>query len=474
MASLPRSTPADQGVDPTAVLALLESLQSHPGIEMHSLMLLRHGHVVAEGWWAPYQPDHRPLLYSLSKTFATTAVAFAQAEGLLDLDDPVLRHFPEHDAEVTDPRTRSMTLRHLITMASGHDRDTLGEVLAIDPGDPVRGFLLLPPDQEPGTIFAYNQPCTYTLAAVIQRHAGMRLSDYLRPRLLDPLGIGDVGWQEHPPGCQLGFTGLHARTEDVARLGQLYLQQGRWDDRQLLPAAWTADATRKHVDNAGLQPEKPDWEQGYGYQFWVARHGYRGDGAFGQFCVVLPEHDAVLVTTAGTEEMQAVLDAVWTHLLPGLGRAPADTGAGEQLSTRLSSLALEPCGGDPEPADPGSWTGARVVAAAGDGFPTTLTEVEVRRSPQGWALTLVEPDDQVTTTFTPGAWTSSTPVTSRDGLVLPVAASGGWNGGSLRVEIQFLESAHRMDVQVTPDSATAAWRTPPLRDPPLRQLRCPD
>jgi hypothetical protein len=385
----------------------------------------------------------------------------------------VLRHFPEHAAEVTDPRTREMTLRHLITMASGHDRDMLAEVLALDPTDPVRGFLLIPPDEEPGTVFAYNQPCTYTLAAVIQRNAGMTLTDYLRPRLLDPLGIGEVGWHELPPGRELGFTGLHARTEDVAKLGELYLRHGRWEGRQLLPESWAAEATRKHVDNAGLQPGKPDWEQGYGYQFWMARHGYRGDGAFGQFCVVLPEHDAVLVTTGGTEDMQAVLDAVWTHLLPGFDRAPADEDAAQRLSARLSSLRLDPSGGEHDPTDPDSWVGVRSTATVGDGSPTTLTAVEVDRSPQGWVLTLVEPDDSVTVRFTPGEWAPSTPSTSRDGLALPVAASGGWHGEVLRVEVLFLESAHRMDLQVSPGMASAAWRTRPLDDPPLRRLRCP-
>jgi CubicO group peptidase (beta-lactamase class C family) len=474
MTSLPRSTPAEQGVDPGALLALLDALAARPEVEMHSLMVLRHGHVVAEGWWAPYRPDHRPLLYSLSKAFTSTATAFAQAEGLLHLDDPVLQHFPEHASEVTDARTRSTTLRHLITMASGHTRDMLGEAVAADPADPVRGFLLLPPEEEPGSVFAYNQPCTHTLACVIQRTAGMSLVDYLRPRLLDPLGIGPVGWHTMPPGHQMGFSGLHARTEDVAKLGQLHLQRGRWHDRQLLPAEWVAEATRKHVDNAGQQPGKPDWEQGYGYQFWMARHGYRGDGAFGQFCVVLPDHDVVVATTGGTDEMQTVLDMFWDHLLPGLDRDGIDVDRVQAVLTgRLSALTLEPRGGGTGPEEPVAWGGRRWEVTAGGGLSTTVTSIELDRTEERWGLVLVEADDRLVVPFAPGRWLSSRPTTSRDGLDVPVAASGGWEDGTLRVEVLMLENAHRMDVDITPESATATWRAPPLGDPPLRRMRCP-
>ena len=295
---LPRSTPADQGVDPAAILSFLDALDERPDIEMHSLMVVRHGQVVAEGWWAPYSAGRPQLLYSLSKSFTSTAAAFAQAEGLLDLDDAVISHFPEFAADITGSRSRSVKVRHVASMASGHTRDMLGEAIKSDPEEPVRGFLLNPPDRDPGTVFAYSQPCTYTLASIIQRNAGMPLTRYLRPRLFDPLGIGHVGWHTFPPGREQGFSGLHARTEDVAKLGLLYLQRGRWEGAQLIPEEWVAQATSKQVSNA--ENPAPDWQQGYGFQFWMSRHGYRGDGAFGQFCVILPEQDAVVVTTAYT------------------------------------------------------------------------------------------------------------------------------------------------------------------------------
>jgi len=483
--SLPRSTPASQQVDPAAITGFLDALAARPDIEMHSLMVVRHGHVVAEGWWAPYSAERPHLLYSLSKSFTSTAAAFAQAEGLLDLDDPVVSHFGEFAAEITDPRTRSVKIRHVAAMASGHTREMLPEALGRDRNEPVRGFLLIPPDREPGTVFAYSQPCTYTLASIIQRNAGLPLTSYLRPRLFDPLGIGHVGWYLFPPGREQGFSGLHARTEDIAKLGLLYLQRGRWEGTQLIDEKWVAEATSKQV----AHPEEPgsDWNQGYGFQFWMSRHGYRGDGAFGQFCVVLPEHDTVIVTTAFTLEMQAVLNAMWDHLLPGLGTARPGADAGpapdqDRLAARLASLGLPACGGAPAPADWSPWASApfTVSARTADISPygpvqPSLTSVEVTPGDDGWQLTLAEPDDALAVPVRTGTWAVSDRA-ARNGDVVPVAVSGGWlDDRTLRAEVIFLETPHRMDITCSLPGRTAevVWRHPPLSPSRLRDLHCP-
>jgi CubicO group peptidase (beta-lactamase class C family) len=450
--ALPRSTPVEQQADPAAILAFLDAVEARPDIEMHSLMVVRNGHVIAAGWWAPYSPDRRQFLYSLSKSFTSTAAGFARAEGLLDLDDPVVKHFPEFEADITDPRSRAIKVRHVAAMASGHTRDMAGEALSHDPDEPVRGFLLVPPDREPGSAFAYSQPCTYTLASIIQRNAGMPLTEYLQPRLFDPLGIGPVGWQTWPPGRQQGFSGLFARTEDIAKLGLLYLRRGRWQGRQLLPADWVAEATAKQVDNA--DQENPDWRQGYGFQFWRARHGYRGDGAFGQFCVVLPEQDTVVASTAYTHDMQGVLDALWEHLLPGLdtaGRpvsqaAVSQTAVAQQeLTARLAELALPAAAGTPAPANWAEWT-------------------------------LTDAGNSVTFPAGSGTWAVSTPA-DQHGHPVPVAASGGWDhAGTLRAEVIFLETPHRLEITGTlpARTGTARWLTPPLGHRTLDDLRCPD
>jgi CubicO group peptidase (beta-lactamase class C family) len=485
--SLPRSTPEAQQVDPAAILHFLDAVEDHPGVEMHSLMVVRHGHVVAEGWWAPYSAERPQRLYSLSKSFTSTAAAFAQAEGLFDLDDTVVSHFGEFDADISDPRSRSVKIRHVASMASGHTREMLGEALARDPAEPVRGFLLIPPDREPGTVFAYSQPCTYTLASIIQRNAGLPLTRYLRPRLFDPLSIGHVGWQTFPPGREQGFSGLHARTEDIAKLGQLYLQRGRWDGVQLIPGQWVDEATSKQVGN----PDgwDPDWQQGYGFQFWMARHGYRGDGAFGQFCVILPEHDTVVVTTAYTLEMQAVLDAMWAHLLPGLGpAAPADASAHGQLGARLGRLALPACQAAPAPADWAQWTGKAFTVTTGAGGATeafgafgggqiqpAVSSVTVAPGTDGMQLSLTERANSLTLSVGAGDWAVSAP---RDdhGDTIPVAASGGWlDDRTFRAEVIFLETPHRMDItcSLADRRAEAVWRHPPLSRNRLQDLHCP-
>ncbi|BCJ36018.1 hypothetical protein Athai_35210 [Actinocatenispora thailandica] len=392
------------------------------------------------------------MLYSLSKSFTSTALGLALDEGLLRLDDRVVDFFPEYRELATDPGTRAMRVRHLASMSSGHTRDTWDEVFESDPADPVRGFLRLPPDREPGTVFAYNQPATYTLGVILQRLTGTTLAGYLRPRLFEPLGIGAPGWQQDGSGRDLGFVGLFLPTDAIARLGELYLRRGVWRGHRILSEGWVAEATRPQVPTGD---ENPDWAQGYGFQFWMSRHGYRGDGAFGQFCLVLPEQDAVVAYTGATVEMQAVLDAAWRHLLPAFGTAgsAADDAA---LAERLGRLALPPVpAGDQRP---GNWSLA--PATPGD---TPLTGVQVRDG----ELVLCEPGTELRLRLAPGRWT----VTDEP---VPAAASGGWiDGTHLAVDVLFLEAPHRLSVtaDVTAGTFDARWVTAPLLPPSLRLLR---
>ena len=472
---LPRSAPADQQIDPAAVLAFVDAVEADPAIELHSLMVVRHGHVVAEGWWAPHTPERTRLLYSLSKSFTSTALGLALEEGRVGLDDTVVSYFPEFGAEITDRRSRSVTLGHLASMASGHNRDMMQEALTGDPQEPVRGFLLVAPDVEPGTVFAYSQPCTYTLAAIIQRVTGMRLSEYLRPRLFDPLGIGEVGWLTWPPGREQGFSGLFARTEDVAKLGQLYLQGGRWGEDQLLGERYVEQATSRQIDTPNQ--DNVDWRQGYGFQFWMARHGYRGDGAFGQFCVVLPAHDAVVAITGGTEAMQGVLDNLWQHLLPGLGTGRPDAAAQQDLDQRLGGLSLPALVAKPSPPRWQDWTERPFPVVPGaEGAPgAPLTSVTLGNAAHGLDVTVTEPANALSVPVGAGDWLVSAPRDSH-GDAVPVAASGGWlDDRTVRVEVIFLESPHRMDIACSLPAwtAEAAWRQVPLDGGRLQTLHRP-
>ncbi|MBI2302704.1 MAG: serine hydrolase, partial [Armatimonadetes bacterium] len=304
--SLPRATPESQGIPSAAVLAFLDHADAHLDA-LHSFMLLRHGRVVAEGWWEPYQPADPHMLFSLSKSFTSTAAGFAIAEGLLTADDPVVLFFPEDLPNPVSPNLAAMRVRHLLSMSTGHAEDTLGPVVRSTDGNWVRSFLACPVEHKPGTHFLYNSGATYLVSAIVQSLTGQTVLDWLTPRLLDPLGITGAFWESCPRGINTGGWGLNLKTEDIARFGQLYLHDGLWEGRRILPAGWVAEATRKHVPN-GDDPES-DWCQGYGYQFWRSKcQAYRGDGAFGQFCVVLPEADAVVATTSGIGDMQPVLN----------------------------------------------------------------------------------------------------------------------------------------------------------------------
>ena len=450
--TLPRTTPSAEGIDARGIDAFVTALETTADVEPHSLMILRHGRVLAEGWWAPYAPDRVHLLYSLSKSFTSTAVGFAVAEGLLGLDDTIISHFPELDAEITDERSRRIRVRHLLAMASGHRDETVERAYALDPVDLVRGFLLLPPDEEPGTLFCYNQPCTFTLGAIVQRASGLSLTEYLTPRLFDKLGISGVGWQRDDSGRQLGFSGFHATTEAVAKLGQLYLQRGAWAGEQLLSPEWVDEATRAHIDNSVW--ENPDWRQGYGFQFWMARHGYRGDGAYGQFCVILPEHDVVVAITSQSPDMQAVLDAAWTHLLPAID-APSTADADAALASRLDGAGLHPRGGD-------VFTGTFVAAQGSD--VSTLTEVRLADD-DGWIATLVEGEHELRLRIGRGTWTTTDAFT----------VSGGDESGEARIDVIFVETPHRLHLRFDrlEGTVTARWETEPLHAAPLADLRMP-
>ncbi len=479
---LPTATPAAQGVDARGVHAFLDALESAPDIEPHSLMILRHGHLVASGWWAPYTPERPHLLYSLSKSFTSAAAGFAVAEGLMRLDDPVISYFPEFEADITDPNSRAMLVRHVASMASGHLDETYERAFGRDPAEPVRGFLLTPPERAPGTVFAYNQPATYALAAIVQRVTGASLTEYLRPRLYEPLGIGEALWQQRQEGRDLGFSGLFTTTDAIARLGLLHLGGGVFQGRRLLPESWIAEATRSHVSNADGTPEgaESDWQQGYGFQFWRSRHGYRGDGAYGQYCLVLPEHDVVIAMTAATEQMQDVLKLAWEHLLPAFGDAPAGPAAGESaadaaLRERLAGLELPPLAGKPAPPDDrDAWSGAEFGPAGGEcPQQPTLRAVEVTADRDGgWTLGLVEPDARLDLPFGAPGWTVGAP----SDPAVPTAVSGGWTDqDTLAVDVIFLETPHRLTLtcSLADRSFTARWHTMPLGGGPLHGHRAP-
>lgn len=336
-AVLPRALPEDVGIPSSAVQSFLTALEEVGG--PHSVMIARRGRVAVEGWWAPYAPDLRHLLFSLSKSFASTAVGLAVSEGLLSVDDAVVSFFPDRLPERVCENLAAMRVRHLLTMTTGQHGDPTEAVISAPDGDWVRAFLAQPVEHAPGTWFVYNSAATYMCSAIVQQRTGQTLVEYLTPRLFQPLGIENPAWSSCPRGINVGGWGLSITTESILRFGLLYLGEGRWNGRQVVPADWVRAATSKQVPS-GEEGEASDWTQGYGYQFWRCRHGgFRGDGAFGQFCVVMPEQEMVVALTGGHADLQGALDAVWDHLLPALDAGGSAAG-GPALRERLTALEV--------------------------------------------------------------------------------------------------------------------------------------
>ncbi len=330
-----KKTPESLGIRSKDILTFLDRLQEKH-VELHSLVLLRHGDLAAEGWFAPYRQELPHVLYSLSKSFTSTAIGFAIQEGLLSLEDFVVSFFPEKLPGRPCENMEAMQIRHLLTMSTGHEE----EPGIIGTEDWVETFLTSYVPHKPGTHFLYNTPATYMLSAILQKVTGISVEEYLIPRLFEPLGIQEHRWEVCPKGITTGGFGLNLKTRDIARFGQFLLQEGKWEGRQLLDPQWIREATAFQVQSAW----EKDWGCGYGYQFWRCVPGqgiYRADGMHGQICVVFPEQDAVLAATAGTNG-QTELDCVWEKLLPAFQDhpLPEDPSGLAQLEERLSSLSL--------------------------------------------------------------------------------------------------------------------------------------
>jgi CubicO group peptidase (beta-lactamase class C family) len=338
---LPRSTPEAQGLPTKAVCDFVETVDKIN--TLHSFMIVRHGHVIAEGWWKPEAADKPHVLHSLSKSFNSTAVGLAIAEGKLSLDDPVLKFFPDDAPAEPSENLKSMKVRDLLTMSCGHDVESK----IVNGAPSVKQFLAHPVPHKPGTHFQYNTHGSYMLSAIVTRVTGKTTLEYLKPRLFEPLGIENPEWPSSPEGNTLGGFGLKLCTEDVAKFGQLYLQKGKWKGKQLIPEKWVEQATSKQVPNDQEPHSKIgiDWWQGYGFQFWRCTHeSFRGDGAQGQLCVVIPDKDVVVVITAETGSFQAEMNAIWEKLFPAFEpRAlPDDAATQEKLKQMIAKLEAHP------------------------------------------------------------------------------------------------------------------------------------
>lgn len=341
--SLPRSTPEAEGVSSEKIMQFIDAV-GESKLEFHSFMLLRHGKVVAEGWWNPYRADLKHTMYSVSKSFTATAVGFAVTEKRMTVEDKVISFFPDKlPAEIT-PNLAALRVKDLLSMSVGMEKEPMGIIVS---DDWVKGFLAWKIENQPGTKFLYNSAATYMLSAIVQKVTGQTVFEYLKPRLFEPLGISGIDWETDPNGTNVGGWGLRLKTEDMAKFGQMFLQKGQWNGKQILPSSWIEEASTMKIlqspEASQAKRDSSDWLQGYCYQMWRSRNNsYRGDGANGQYILVFPEKDAVITVTAETPNMQAEFNLIWQYLYPAISSEnslPASEKTAE-LKAKLNALAL--------------------------------------------------------------------------------------------------------------------------------------
>jgi len=442
--ALPRTTPESQGISSKAISQFIKAI-GESGVQWHSFMLLRHGNVVAEGWWKPFDAGYKHTLYSLSKSFTSTAIGLLVKDGKLKVTDSLISFFPDElPADVSD-NLKKITVKHVLTMNSGHGEDTLGKMRDAKDKTWTKAYLELPVPFEPGTHFLYNTGNTYMLGAIVYKLTGQTLEQFLAPRLFQPLGIEGYDWEKSPQGLNTAGYGLRIKTEDIAKFGQMYLQKGKWNGKEILPEAWVNEATSRQSSS---QDNDSDWGQGYGYQFWRCKPGfYRGDGAYGQFCIVMPEQDAVLAITSESWDMQKSMTTAWQNLLPAMQTAslPNSTSDLSALKDDLKKLVLPVTKGSV--ASPSKFNNKKFKL---DNNEFGATEMQFRFSKDGCDWITKTSKGETTIRFGWENWSvnknsSAYPFTVAGRINVPskIAGTATWiNDNTLQLDAKFVEAIH--------------------------------
>lgn len=468
---------ATPGLPAAAVRVLIDSLSAE-GLDPHALAIARGGTILAEHAWAPWSADRAALSYSASKTFTSLAIGLLEGEGRLSLDDAAATLLGLPDAH-------GITVRHLLTMNTGHSQ-AQADSFDFD----VRTLLSTPPAAAPGTSFAYNSDATYALSCIVTALTGERLTDYLRPRLLDPLGIGRR-WMKPAFGIEQGASGFHLTVRDLAQLGILLAGGGRYGGAQVVPGDYVDELSRPWSDTRDpSEPADPenDWTYGYGYQVWRGRHGFRVDGAYGQFAVVLPEQDLVIAYQGATLDTQRTMRAFWRFLDAVEVADAADDDAPSPLD---AASPLDAPSSLDAPSARDSWDARASLLPAPDGQPDARG-LELATTADGWSLTIppgIAGGAAQTIPVGDSGWTRTVldlpvPAESRepvvvgpvvdDGSHVAVAARGEADADGILIHVVVTTSPHRLIVRQAADGTlTAAWHTVPLRGGTLATIAVP-
>ncbi|MDO4942630.1 MAG: serine hydrolase [Lachnospiraceae bacterium] len=336
-------SPESVDIRSEGILSFLDAVRQN-GLELHSLMVIRHGKCAASSWFYPYESEKLHPIYSFSKSFTATAIGFAWQEGILSLDERVIDIFPEYCPQNPSDHLKEMTLHHLLCMSCGHE-----SLISYLTEDWISDFLNHPVPHKPGTYYLYNTAGTNLLAAALTKKTGQSLMEFLEPRLFQPLGIDKVYCHRLKDKMQTcnGGSGMKLTTEEMAKFAYFMLHDGEWEGQKLL-SGWYEKAAIKQMETAGdAEGHVKEWANGYGYQCWIGSlpDSFRADGAYGQFGFVFPSLDLIVVTTAATEQTQTLVDCMYEHLIPavcpdGTWKASLETDLKEMHSDRKLSGIL--------------------------------------------------------------------------------------------------------------------------------------
>ena len=353
MTSLPlrRALPSQQRVSARGVSDFIDAVNA-AGLQLHSFMLYRDGAVVAEAFWAPYRADRLHVQHSATKSWVSMAIGLLVDDGVLSLDAKVVDFFAADCPKPVSANLAAMTVGDLLTMRTGHRQGISGGAWRGRSESWVKLFLNEPVADLPGQHFIYSSASSFMLSAIVSVVSGQTAFELCNTRLFQPMGMGRIEWDLAPGGFNTGGNGLSCSTEDLLKFGVLHLQQGNWEGQQLLSREWVAQATRGHVDDVWMgafdgkrylgRDESSNGavtrREGYGYQWWMTLHGgYYASGVFGQQCIVLPQHNAVIAFTAGLPLGERRLHSLlWEHLVPALG-VPGDCAADADLAAQLAN-----------------------------------------------------------------------------------------------------------------------------------------
>ena len=338
--ALGRAEPLDCGISAIDIQNF-ENRLGRIKTTMRGYMILRHGKVISEKTWKPYVKDDKVYVYSVSKSFTSTAIGLAVDDGLLEVSDKVISFFPDKFPKNPNQNLLDMSIHDLLCMSTGHTVEPFGDVN----GDWMKEFFSRPVEKKPGTHFVYNSMATYILSGIVEKVTGRSLMDFLGERVFKPLGFDDVLWDRSPEGITAGGWGIMVRMEDIAKLGQLYLDGGIWKGKRIISREWVQQVSMRHADNSMFPDEPEDWRQGYGYQFWLNRDGgYRADGMFGQYLIIMPKRDIVVVLLSETYEKADLMDAIWRYILKNPDKIHSEFE--EQVQDRVYSLESSEVGID--------------------------------------------------------------------------------------------------------------------------------